>query len=153
MPTSPFYNSPELTAAIMFRVASRPWLGYVRPSIMQNTGTELDEARKQLCAEKFHPQWDYRTLATHLEQLASLFQRTSSDHRGLIAQFHDCAGKLPFIADRDFGALVLEATAAGIDDRDLRAWLYTEARFRAAWCAQAATAGGESIARSRHIKD
>jgi hypothetical protein len=115
--------------------------------------TELDEARESLRREKFHQQWDYRTLIEHLERLASMFQRTSHDqHRDLIAQFHDCAGKLPYVLDQDFGALVLEAVACSVEGRELRAWLYTEARFRAVWCAQAGTAGGESVARYNHVK-
>jgi hypothetical protein len=120
---------------------------------MQNISTELDRARDRLRNEKFHQQWDYRILAEHLEKLASMFQRTSRDqHRDLIAQFHDCAGKLPYAFDQDFGALVLEAIAVSVGDRDLRVWLLTEARFRATWCAQAGTAGGECIARYQHVK-
>ena len=35
---------------------------------------------------------------------------------------------------------------------ELRAFLLSEARFRAAWCVQAATAGGEAIARAVHLR-
>jgi hypothetical protein len=120
---------------------------------MQNISADLDRARERLRAEKSHQQWDYRALAECLEKYASMFHRTSRDqHRDLIARFHNCAGKLPYVFDWDFGALLLEATAAEIDDRDLRVWLLTEARFRATWCAQAGTAGGECLARYRHVK-
>ena len=114
--------------------------------------TELDQAKEILRSEKFHEQWDYRSLVGHLDRLARMFQRTRRDqHRDLIAQFHDSAGKLPCVLDRDFGALVLEAAACSVEDRELRAWLYTEARFRAVWCSQAGTAGGECIARYKHV--
>ena len=120
---------------------------------MQNICADLERARDKLRSEKFHEHWDYRVLAECLEKLADMFQRTSCDqHRDQIGRFHDCAGKLPYVFDRDFGAMVLEGTAAGVDDRDLRVWLLTEARFRATWCAQAGTAGGEGIARFQHVK-
>jgi hypothetical protein len=119
---------------------------------MQDIITELNKARVTLGSEKFHEQWNYRVLAECLEQLASMFQRTSHDQdRDLIAQFHDCTGKLPYVFDQDFGALVLESVATNIDDKQLRTWLLTEARFRATWCAQAGTAGGECIARYQHV--
>jgi hypothetical protein len=82
-----------------------------------------------------------------------MFARTSRDqHRELIAQFHDCAGKLPYVDDCDFGALVLESAAEAVTDGELREFLLSEARFRAMWCVQAATAGGEAIARSAHLR-
>ena len=120
---------------------------------MQNIGADLDRAREKLRNEKFHQQWDCRVLAECLEKDANMFQRTSRDqHRDLIARFHNCAGKLPYVFDWDYGALVLEATAVSIDDISLRVWLLTEARFRATWCAQGGTAGGECIARYQHVK-
>jgi len=62
---------------------------------MQNISAELDRAREGLRGEKYHQQWDFHVLAECLEKHASMFQRTSRDqHRDLIAQFHDCAGKL-----------------------------------------------------------
>ena len=121
---------------------------------MQNISADLYRAREGLRSEKFHQDWDYCVLAECLEKYASMFQRASRDqHRELIAQFHDCAGKLPYIFDWDYGALVLEATAIEIDDRGLQVWLLTEARFRALWCAQAGTAGGECLARYQHVKN
>jgi hypothetical protein len=119
---------------------------------MQDISIELEAGREKLRDEKCS-QWDCHILGVHLEQLASMFQRTSRDeHRDLIAQFHNYAGKLPYVLDQDFGALVLEVAADGIDDKDLQAWVLTEARFRATWCAQAGTAGGECLARYQHVK-
>ncbi|MDB6122740.1 MAG: hypothetical protein JWQ71_1733 [Pedosphaera sp.] len=120
---------------------------------MRSTTSQLQEARDRLVAETFQQRWDYRALAAHLESLASMFARTSRDlHRELVAQFHDCAGKLPYIDGCDFGALVLESAADAVADGELRAFLLCEARFRATWCVQAATAGGEAIARAVHLK-
>jgi hypothetical protein len=121
--------------------------------IVRTTTSQLKEARERLAAETFQQRWDFRALAAHLESLAGMFARTSRDqHRELVAQFHDCAGKLPYIDDCDFGALVLENAADAVADNELRAFLLSEARFRAAWCVQAATAGGEAIARAAHLR-
>jgi hypothetical protein len=120
---------------------------------MSAIAIELDEAKERLRHEKFRQHWDYPSLIEHFDRLASMFQRSSHDqHRDLIAQFHDCAGKLPYVFDQDFGALVLEAAAFSVEDKELQAWLYTEARYRALWCAQAGTAGGECVARYQHVK-
>jgi len=101
----------------------------------------------------FQERWNYQQLAGHLQSLASMFIRTSrAQQRELVAQFHDCAGKLPYVEDCDFGALVLEGAAEAATDSELRAYLLTEARFRAIWCVQAATAGGEAIARAVHLR-
>ncbi len=82
-----------------------------------------------------------------------MFARTSRDqHRELVAQFHDCAGKLPYVDDCDYGALVLESASEAVTDGDLRVLLLSEARFRAMWCVQAATAGGEALARAVHLR-
>ena len=120
---------------------------------MRSATSHLQQAKERLVADTFQQRWDYRALAGHLESLASMFVRTSRDqHRDLIAQFHDCAGKLPYVDDCDFGALVLEGAAEVVTDEELREFLLTEARFRAMWCVQAATAGGEAIARSVHLR-
>jgi hypothetical protein len=111
----------------------------------------IEEARRVLAIQTYHEQWNYPTLGAHLESLASMFSRTSKDqHRELAAEFHDCAGRLPYLHDCDFGALILEDIADSIDDASLRVWILTEAFFRAKWCIQGASAGGESISRSRH---
>ena len=113
----------------------------------------LQNAKEQLAMATLQERWDYPVLGAHLESLAGMFFRTSKDQRSeLIAQFHDCAGKLPYVADCDFGALVLESAADSVaDDRELRGFLLSEARYRARWCVQAASAGGEAIARAVHM--
>ncbi len=120
---------------------------------VNTTTSQLQEAIDRLAAETSQQRWDYRALAAHLESLASMFARTSRDqHREIVAQFHDCAGKLPYIDDCDFGALVLENAANAVADGELRALLLCEARFRASWCVQSSTAGGEAIARAVHLR-
>jgi len=121
---------------------------------MTTTIPEIQDAKAWLTKETFHEKWDYPALVLHLEQLAEIFTRTSqAQHRALISEFHNCAGRLPYFQDRDIGALILEENADSISDNDLRLFLYTEARLRATWCAQGATAGGEGMARVRHVKE
>lgn len=111
-------------------------------------------AKKTLREETHHEKWDYVRLATYLEELAGMFERCArSEHREMIARFHDIAGRLPVIwnIESDYGALILEACADDVTDPALRIWLYTEAKFRALWCVQGGTAGGECIARSQHL--
>ena len=113
----------------------------------------LEAARKRLEQETFHQQWNYGILAGELERIATMFDRVSTDQRDeLLAQFHDFAGRLPYANDSDYGALLLEFTADSQDDPELAQRLYREAFFRAGWCVQAATAGGEAIARSRDFR-
>ena len=86
-----------------------------------------------------------------MENLARLLAKTDvTQHADLIAQFHNAAGQLPYVDDCDFGALVLEQQAELLSD-DLKRVLLTEALRRAQWCAQAATAGGEGLARMVHV--
>jgi hypothetical protein len=113
---------------------------------------QLEEAKARLAAIAFQEYWNYRSLATRLESLAGMFSRTRRDqYRELMAQFHNCAGKLPYVNDCDFGALVLENAARATTNDDLRNFLITEARFRAAWCVQAAANPGETMARVSHL--
>jgi hypothetical protein len=96
--------------------------------------------------------WSLTDLLAQLNSLAGTFRRTPvAEHREIIASFHDIAGRLPYFYDSDIGALVLESAADAEVDARLRQFLYTEALYRARWCASAASAGGEGIARSRHI--
>lgn len=96
---------------------------------------------------------DYPTLVRHLEQMAALFLRTSKDqHRSMVAEFHNFAGQLPYFQDCDIGAMILEGAADSAGDSVLRTFLYTEALFRATWCARGASAAGEGVARGRHVK-
>ena len=120
---------------------------------MRDTLSHLQAAKDQMAEMTFQERRDYRALGAHLESLAGMFCRTGKDqHRELIAQFHDCAGKLPYVADCDFGALVLENAAEATSDSGLRDFLLSEACYRVKWCVQAASAGGEAIARSVHLR-
>ena len=57
---------------------------------MQPITSELKNARERLLKETFHQQWDFRSLAEHMEQLCGLFPRTSREqHRALIAELHN----------------------------------------------------------------
>ncbi len=85
--------------------------------------------------------------------LASMIARLS-DNDGmneLIAQFHNHAGKLPYVNNQDIGALVLEMTAQEIKDAVIKKRLLVEANYRAGWCLQAACAPGEAEARKPHV--
>jgi hypothetical protein len=87
-----------------------------------------------------------------LELLASTLPRLAAGQlpEGL-AQFHDIAGRLPYAGDSDFGALLLESLAEGIEDSELAKELLVSASFRARWCAQAATSGSEGLARAADL--
>lgn len=85
----------------------------------------------------------------HLEKLASLLHRLDARHYDVsFAQFHNFAGTFPYYHDDDFGALVLEREGDLNVDSPVRVRLYREAMWRANWCAQAATAGGEGLSRA-----
>lgn len=121
---------------------------------MKSAADEIPAAKKTMVEENHHEKWDYIRLADYLEKLATMFERTKSEeHREMIGRFHNVAGRLPVVwnIESDFGALVLEARADEVADAVLRKWLYTEAKFRALWCVQGGTAGGECIARSQHL--
>jgi hypothetical protein len=112
---------------------------------------ELEQARAQLvqdgcCSED----WLAHTLL-----LAALFERTSHEqHRGMIAEFHNQMGegRLPYVGESDVGALILEVQADKLQDPVVKEFLYIEAQFRATWCAQHASSGGEGLARSLHLR-
>lgn len=97
-------------------------------------------------------------LAADVEDLGWLFPRLNQEQRReWAAQFHNAAGRLPYVDDCDFGALVLECVADtivgfGEMKAEVQRFLYTEAIFRAGWCAQFATSGGEGMARSQHLR-
>lgn len=88
-----------------------------------------------------------------LLNIASMFERLTDKDviDELVAQFHNHAGHYPFIDDVDFGAMILEITATNVSDLNLKKRLINEAIYRARWCAQAATSGGEGLCRKRHI--
>lgn len=113
---------------------------------------ELSLARQHLLSIGSQSNDDYSAIADHLETLAGMFDRTSREqHRELAAEFHDWAGRLPYVDDADFGALVLEHEAGTVQDPALRKFLLTETVFRARWWVRAATGGGESIARGARL--
>ena len=107
----------------------------------------------ELAQVTVQPRYNYVTLVNHLQNLGEkLIGVSAENRRERIAKFHDCAGKIPYAADCDVGALVLEAIADSIDDLDCKQWLYQESLFRAWWCVESGTAGGECHARSRHYE-
>src|SRR6267142_4621983 len=115
---------------------------------MNVAAQELSEAKSLLSKGIFQEKWNLTELAKFLEQFANLFLRTSQDQRrSMVAQFHSCAGRFPYVNDSDYGALVLEVVADSAEKSELRTWLYTEARIRAALCASGATGSGEGMAR------
>lgn len=92
-----------------------------------------------------------RRIAQRVLELAKLLPRIGADqHEEAVAEIHTLSGRLDYVFDDDFGAVVLEE--AGDESFGAqRRYLYRHALYRATWCAQAATAGGEGIARSLRI--
>jgi hypothetical protein len=79
-------------------------------------------------------------------------QVSEQELEATIAEFHNMAGRYDFWADRDVGALILEHAADSMPSCPRRAALYRHAKYLAEWCAAASTAGGEGMARSRHVE-
>lgn len=87
-----------------------------------------------------------------LVQLANIVARvSSSDIDDLFAQFHNHAGRFPYVDDEDVGAVILQLTAFKTNDIGLKKRLFKEAVRRAGWCAQCATSGGEGESRKQHL--
>ena len=85
-------------------------------------------------------------------RVVEMLPRVISDQREeTIAQIHDLAGRLSYYEDRDLGALALEAVGDLITEKEFQRIIYTHALYRARWCAQGGTSGGESLARANHI--
>jgi len=115
--------------------------------------SELQKAKVWLTKETVPERWDYSELMPYLEQFADNFNRTIRDqHRAMMSQFHNDAGHLPYFADSDIGALILEVVSDACADRELCAFLYSEAHLRALWCAQNCSAGAEGMARMIHVR-
>ena len=92
--------------------------------------------------------------ATDLLRYAEIISQLPIDElEEAFARFHNDAARYDYWCDCDVGALLLERMADGVEvDSMRRSILYRHARFRAIWCAQAATSGGEGMARSAHVK-
>ncbi len=120
---------------------------------MDTSWPSLEIAIAELEGENVQPKYGYVSLVNHLQNVGENLVSTSPENRREpIAQFHDCAGKIPYAGDCDVGALVLESIADTIEDHEMQMWLYQEAGFRAKWCAESSTSGSECHARSVHFK-
>lgn len=107
--------------------------------------SELDQAESDLGKAGHH--------VGMLRRLAGALPRVLEESlESAIAEFHNFAGRLPYWGDCDVGALVLEDVADDMLPGPRRALLFRHALYRAEWCASAATAGGEGMARSVHLE-
>ncbi|MDO8331896.1 MAG: hypothetical protein Q7T36_15635 [Fluviicoccus sp.] len=79
--------------------------------------------------------------ATSLEDVAAFLKQLELE-----------ANKLPWPFDRDYAALALQYSADGAAPSVAKEMLKL-ALGRAQWCASCATAGGEGLARSRHVRE
>ncbi|MBL8018697.1 MAG: hypothetical protein JNM27_03450 [Leptospirales bacterium] len=91
--------------------------------------------------------------ASYLESLAAELSRQSpaADLEKSLSLFHNIAGRLPPVGDRDYGALLLEGVADRTDDLEIRMLILKHALFRAQWLVDAASGSGEAMARSTHV--
>jgi hypothetical protein len=99
------------------------------------------------------PDAEERSIAAYMLRIVEMLPRVMSDQREeTIAQIHNLAGCLSYLDDRDLGALALEAIGDLITEKEFQKIIYTHAIYRARWCAQNGTSGGESLARADHIR-
>ena len=91
---------------------------------------------------------------TDLLRYAEIVSQLPSDElEEALARFHNDAGRYDYWCDCDVGALLLECVADAIGQGGVqKRILYRHAHFRAVWCAQTATSGGEGVARSAHVR-
>ena len=88
----------------------------------------------------------------HILDMGSVFSRLEETQwNDAVAKFHNEAGRLDYLPDNDFGALVLESEARRSSSPEINRFLLHHALMRAEWCVQASTAGGELIARGLHV--
>jgi hypothetical protein len=73
--------------------------------------------------------------------------------RSQLATLEPEANKLGWPRDVDFTALLLQHALPHFSSNELRLVALNFAIDRARWCASAATAGGEGLARSVHVKE
>ena len=92
---------------------------------------------------------------TQIESLVAktVEAKTVEDLRSQLALLEPEANKLGWPCDADFTALLLQHMLPHFDSNELRCVAVEFALDRARWCASAATAGGEGLARSRHIHE
>lgn len=96
----------EIERGEVWSVNSNPVILYIGKCGVYCHYSRTDPSRR------FQQSFDYRQLSAHLESLAGMFTRVSRDQfRELAAQVHNCAGKLPYVDDCDYGALVLESVS------------------------------------------
>ena len=90
-----------------------------------------------------------------LEALASaLMNLENIDHAlALIAQLDVLAEALPWLQDRDFGALALQKFANMAVNKHIARLMIIKAIERARWCATCCTSGGEGLARAVHLHE
>lgn len=90
-----------------------------------------------------------------VERLVLLIQAAPDDAtlEGLLAELEREANKLGWPRDKDYAALLLQHALPQLASPLLRAKLLDFALGRAIWCASAATAGGEGLARSVHVRE
>ena len=120
---------------------------------MKKSWPSVECSLEALSFDRHQQAWDYLALASNLQSMGKQLVSASAGHRNeLIAAFHNCAGKLPYPDDCDIGALILESAGDETPDAEHRKWLYQEAYFRATWCASSGSAGGETLARLKHLK-
>lgn len=110
------------------------------------TQREFEVIKTKLVESGFNPD--------PLLSFASMFGRLhyKDDLNEVMAQFHNCAGQLPYVEDFDFGALVLQFTVDKLDDLILKKRLLKEAVYRTRWCVQSAASGSEMIVRGEHLR-
>ena len=112
--------------------------------VMNAVSTPLTEARRTLRASGSD--------TSALDLLASTLPRLAAGQLPkALAEFHNMAGRLPYAGDSDFGALLLESLADGSDDSALAREFLVSASYRARWCAESATSGGEGLARAADL--
>jgi len=90
-----------------------------------------------------------------VEQLVALIQAAPDEVtlKGLLAELEVEANKLGWPRDKDYAALLLQHAVLQVENRPARAAMLDFALAQATWCASCATAGGEGLARSAHVRE
>ena len=112
---------------------------------MRPVTSELDQAQRDLEEQGCD--------ISSLRRFGEIISQVSPESfEATVAEFHNMAGRYDYWADRDVGAMILEQVADSLASSPRRTALYRHAKYRAEWCTASATAGGEAIARSKHIE-